>query len=171
MGDGDSFVDFLGQVLKPSANKAVDTLQLSLNGFGDRTFWCSRFFLFFELLESRVRATCDPALCLLAASPLQTAPVWRLLWTSIYLSPSAGCCLKPAATASMWLLFPSSAHSGWQNRKEREKREKKNLKRKKKRQKKCSENLTGLRSNVAQALPSGVREGAAIRNAGQEKAC
>lgn len=38
MGDGDSFVDFSGQVLKPSANKAVDTLQLSLNGSGDRTF-------------------------------------------------------------------------------------------------------------------------------------
>lgn len=38
MGDGDSFVDFSGQVLKPSANKAVDTLQLSLNGSGDRAF-------------------------------------------------------------------------------------------------------------------------------------
>lgn len=31
MGDGDSFVDFLGQVLKPSANKAVDTLQLMVS--------------------------------------------------------------------------------------------------------------------------------------------
>lgn len=35
MGDGDSFVDFSGQVLKPSANKAVDTLPLSLNASGD----------------------------------------------------------------------------------------------------------------------------------------
>lgn len=36
MGDGDSFVDFSGQVLKPPANKAVDTLQLSLSGSGDQ---------------------------------------------------------------------------------------------------------------------------------------
>lgn len=39
MGDGDSFVDFSGQVLKPSANKAVDTLQVSPNGSGDWPFF------------------------------------------------------------------------------------------------------------------------------------
>lgn len=50
MGDGDSFVDFSGQVLKPPANKAVDTLPLSLGGSGDRAFWYLGFFLFFEQL-------------------------------------------------------------------------------------------------------------------------
>lgn len=50
MGDGDSFVDFSGQVLKPPANKAVDTLQLSLSGSGHRAFRYSKFFLFFEQL-------------------------------------------------------------------------------------------------------------------------
>lgn len=45
MGDGDSFVDFPGQVLKPSANKAVDTLRLSPNGSGDRPFSILEVFL------------------------------------------------------------------------------------------------------------------------------
>lgn len=45
MGDGDSFVDFSGQVLKPSANKAVDRLQLSLNGSGEWALFMLQVFL------------------------------------------------------------------------------------------------------------------------------
>ena len=45
MGDGDSFVDFSGQVLKPSANKAADTLHQSLNAPGDPAFLMPYVFL------------------------------------------------------------------------------------------------------------------------------
>lgn len=87
--------------------------------------------------------------------------------------PQSQCRMLPEATSdgfdvtAVFLL-----RTQWVTEQERKrKKTEKNLKRKKKRQKKCSENPTGLRSNVAQALPSGVREGAAIRSAGQEKAC